>query len=371
MSFISLVVRNLIRQRVRTLLTILGISIGITTVVTLGVITEGMKATLDEMLTSGGSDFIVAQKGAADFTFSTVTEEEWQAIDARDDVLWAHGQLMHVVRVGSNPFFALVGVRPDDLAEAPPALLAGTFLPAGDPAAVMLGDDASRDLAAMVGDRVMLAGGEFYVVGIYDSGATFQDSGAYADLARVQELASKPGIVTGVYVKVRPGVDPGEVTRAIEAESGQVTTISEISEFGEVDQGAKMIDAANLAISVLAVGIGAIGVMNTMIMSVFERTREIGILRAVGWSGRRIVRLILTESLLLCLVAAVVGLGLGVVATRGVMTIETVSAFLEPRYTTGIVLRALMVAGIVALVGAIYPVIRAVRLTPMEALRHE
>jgi len=371
MSFLSLVFRNLIRQRVRTLLTILGISIGITTVFTLGVITEGMKSMLGEMMVTGGADFLVAQKGSADFTFSTVTEDEWQAIAGRDDVLWAHGMLLHVVRAGSNPFFALTGVRPDDLAEAPPEMVAGTLLPAGDQTAVVLGAGAASDLGAGVGDTVELGGGSFHVVGVYRTGATFQDSGAYADLEVIQELAAKPGIVTGVYVKVAPGESASSVGAAIEASSGQVTVISEVGDFGEVDQGAKMIDAANLAISVLAVGIGAIGVMNTMIMSVFERTREIGILRAVGWSGRRIVRMILAESALLCLVAAVVGMALGLLATRGVMSIEAISAFLTPSYTVDVVLRALLVAGIVAIVGAIYPVIRAVRLTPMEALRHE
>jgi putative ABC transport system permease protein len=148
-------------------------------------------------------------------------------------------------------------------------------------------------------------------------------------------------------------------------------TISSVDDFGKVDQGSKMLDAANLAISALAVGIGAIGVMNTMIMSVYERTREIGILRAVGWTGRRILRVIITESIMLCLVAVGVGMFLGWLAIQGVMMNATISAFLQPAYTVDVILRALFVAVGVALIGAIYPAIRAVRLTPMEALRHE
>src|SRR3970282_2166566 len=95
-------------------------------------------------------------------------------------------------------------------------------------------------------------------------------------------------------------------------------------------------DPANIAISVLAVGIGAIGVMNTMVMSVFERTREIGILRAVGWSGRRILRMIIGESLFLCLIAAVIGSALGVLATRAILLIEAIRNLLEPQYTVDI-----------------------------------
>ena len=148
-------------------------------------------------------------------------------------------------------------------------------------------------------------------------------------------------------------------------------TISDVDEYGKVDQGIEFLDAANLAISVLAVGIGAVGVMNTMVMSVLERTREIGILRAVGWSGRRILRMIIGESLLLCLVAAGVGAGLGVLATRAILLIDTVRTLLEPQYTLDIFIRGLVVAVGVALLGALYPALRAVRLTPMEALRYE
>ncbi len=73
MSFLSLIARNLVRQRTRTLLTVLGIGIGITTVVALGSITQGMKATSEDLLRVGGADFMVAQKGAADLSFSTIS----------------------------------------------------------------------------------------------------------------------------------------------------------------------------------------------------------------------------------------------------------------------------------------------------------
>jgi putative ABC transport system permease protein len=111
--------------------------------------------------------------------------------------------------------------------------------------------------------------------------------------------------------------------------------------------------------------------MNTMIMSVYERTRELGVLRAIGWRGSRIIRLIATESLFLCALAAAVGVVLGVAASRAVLLIPAVAAFLEPTYPLSIFARALVVGVAVALVGAVYPAVRAVRLSPMEALRHE
>jgi putative ABC transport system permease protein len=197
------------------------------------------------------------------------------------------------------------------------------------------------------------------------------DSGAYAPLATVREIARTPGVVTGVWVDAEAGADTRALASEIEARFPTLVTVAGVEDFGKVDQGIAIMDALDLAVTALAVGVGAIAVMNTMIMAVFERTREFGILRAVGWRGSRIVRLVLTEALFLCLVAAVAGTILGVLATRAVMQIDEVQGLLEPRYTPDVFVRAVLIAAGVGLVGALYPAFRAVRLSPMEALRHE
>jgi putative ABC transport system permease protein len=187
----------------------------------------------------------------------------------------------------------------------------------------------------------------------------------------VRDLVSKSDVVTAVFIKVRPGVDPRAEALEIEMTFPHLATIADVSEYGKVDQGVEILDAANLAISVLAVGIGAIGVMNTMVMSVFERRREIGILRAVGWSSSRILRMIIGESVVLCVVAAGMGALLGVLAVQVVLLFETVRSLLEPAYSLDVFVRGVVVAVVVALLGAAYPAFHAVRQTPLEALRYE
>jgi putative ABC transport system permease protein len=371
MSFFALILKNLVRQRVRTALTVLGISIGITTVVALGVITESLKATAGEIIQLGGADFMVAQEGAADLSFSIVEEEDAARLASHPGVERAEVALFHIVRVGSNPFFVLLGRRTEEVAANPPSLVAGDIWSPGSLDQVLLGQRAANDLNARVGDTVVIEDAEFTVVGIYQTGRLYEDGGAYAPLVTVQEMAAKIGVVTAVFITVAPDWEPAVVARSIEDAYPNLATISNVGEYQKVDQGVQLLDAANIAISVLAVGIGAIGVMNTMVMSVFERTREIGILRAVGWSGRRILRMIVSESLLLCTAAAIVGSALGVLATRAILLIDTVSNLLEPRYEVDVFVRALVVAVFVALAGAAYPAFRAVRLTPMEALRYE
>ena len=371
MTFIALIVKNLLRQRARTALTVLGISVGITTVVALGVVVGGLKQTAGQILRAYNSDFIVARKGASDLSLSTVTEEEADALATRPDIQRTIRALFDITQVGDNPYFATIGVRPEDIAQSPPHLVQGAVLSPGATGEIMLGDAGASNLHASVGDRVTVQKREYRVVGIYHAGNTWEDNGAIAPLSSLQEATGKRGTVTAVYVTVKGGLDPESVATSIRDDSPLLTTVASIDDMSRVDQGIVLMDALNLAISALAVGIGAIGVMNTMVMSVFERTREIGILRAVGWRGSRILRMIIGESLFLCLIAAVVGSGLGVLASRAVMLIPAVRSLLEPTYTVDVFVRGLVVAVVVAMAGAAYPAIRAVRLSPMEALRHE
>jgi putative ABC transport system permease protein len=370
-SFLGLILKNLFRQRVRTILTVLGIAIGITTVVALGSITEGLKSGAGEFVQAGGADFMVAQEGASDLSFSAVPERDWHAIAARPDVERATGVLFEVAEVGSNPYFLLFGYEPRALRGEPLEVVRGRLLAFGAPREAVLGAEAADRLDRDVGDLVVFDRARFRVVGIYRTRDKWRDSGAVVPLETVQELSSKKNVVTLIHVTAGPAADPHAVATAIERELPNLAAIESAADYDEVDQGFKILDAANLAISLLAVVIGAIGVMNTMIMSVFERTREIGILRAVGWRGSRILRMIVLESLGLCLVAAGVGVGLGILASRAILVVPAISAFLDPEYATDVFVRALAVAVVVALVGAIYPALRAVRLSPMEALRHE
>ena len=314
MTFAALIARNVTRQRARTVLTVIGIAIGVTTVVALGSITSGLRATSTQMTRANGADFMVAQKGASDLSFSTLSEGDLAVVRQVAGVEHAWGVLLLISKVGVQPYFITFGTDPDELPRLGLDLTAGRLPRAEDE--IALGSSGASTHGVTVGDTLTIERRGFRVVGVYRSPIQYEANGGYALLATIRALAQKPGALTVVYVRAAPGADLQALKARVEARSDRLVTISNADEYGKVDQGIEMIDAANIAISVLAVLIGAIGVMNTMIMSVFERTREIGILRAVGWRSSRILRMIIGESLLLCLVAAVVGIALGVLATR-------------------------------------------------------
>jgi putative ABC transport system permease protein len=371
MPFFMLIFRNLLRQRIRTLLTALGISLGITTVVALGVVTHSLKATAEDILHAGGADFAIGQSGSADLSFSTLTEEQLEDVAAYAEVDQAVGVLLAFSQLGSNPFFVQLGIEPADLEYFDVALLEGRYLAPGATNEILLGEEGASQLGKKLGDTVEFKDRSFTVVGIYRTGNVWEDGGAMLPLATVQEYERKNGLFTLIYVKARPGADLDQLTARIEEAHPELATLRTVSDYGDVDQGIQMMDAANLAISFLAVFIGGIGVMNTMVMSVMERTREFGILRAVGWRGRRVLQMVVGESILLCIIGALIGSILAVIFTRAILIFPVVRSFLQPEYTPDVFIRGLVVGVAVALLGALYPAIRAVRLSPIQAIRYE
>jgi putative ABC transport system permease protein len=371
MSFILLIVSNLLRQKIRTGLTVIGMSIGITAVVALGIITKSVGQATSELLRAGGSDFSVGRSGSADLTFSTLTNDDVQKVLAYPEVEHVTPVILAISKVGSNPFFAQVGLAPEDLAYFRVPLVDGRELEAGASNEVMLGSEAADQLGAELGDTVEVRDVTFSVVGIYRTGTTYLDGGAVLPIATVQEYERKQGLLTLLFIKTKPGTDVQALTARIEADHADLATLADLSDVSEVDQGLEILDAVNLALTILAVFIGGIAVMNTMVMAVFERTREFGILRALGWRTRRILQMVLGESLLLCLVAAVVGSGIAVLLTKFIVLFPAISAFISPVYTYDVFLRGLAVGFAVAIVGALYPAYRAASFSPAQAIRYE
>ena len=201
-----------------------------------------------------------------------------------------------------TPFFLMFGIKREDFEIAEISIVEGEAFEKASEGELILGKLAATNFQKHIGDRMEVGGEEFTIKGIFETGNVMQDSGAFAALGTVQRLFLREGQVSMVFVKVTNDANTTEVAQRVEdTYPNELVTVKSIDEVSKVDQGPKMMDAMSWAISLLAIIIGGFGVMNTLIMSVSERTREIGVLRAVGWRRSRILTMILGESLLLSL----------------------------------------------------------------------
>jgi len=209
------------------------------------------------------------------------------------------------------------------------------------------------------------------VVGTYSTGNSFGDAGAMFPLPAIQGYNRLAGIVTLVFVKVTPGSSPSAVAARVSYAQPELTTIRTATQFGRADQNLVYLEAAVNGSTVLAILIGAVIVGNTMLLSLFERTREFGLLRAVGWTRRRTVGLLLGESLLLAFLGAAVGVALSFVVAAILARLPALKGILHPNFTEDAFWRALITAFVMTFLGALYPTTRAALLSPLKALSYE
>jgi putative ABC transport system permease protein len=352
----ALIWSNLLRRAARTLFTAVGVGLGVALIVALLATIGGVHRTAGDLMRVGRADFGLFQADVSDFPRSLLPGSLADKV-ARDPGVAAVAKVKLLVVGGMLVF----GLDPQEFAYRRLVVVDGVRAP------VMAGNHSGKHL----GEGVRLGGRSFTVEGIYHSGDRFEDLGIVLPLRVVEALAQRPGEITSIGVTVKLGADAKAVARRLEARYPGMAAITEPGQAIKVDTSTRLIVSTGWVVSLLALIVGGIAVTNTMAMSVFERTREIGILRAVGWSSARVGSMIVSESLCICLLALGVGCGLGVLAAQLFVGRSSLSGFISPTYTTSTFAWGLAYALGVGLVGALYPAWRAVRLAPVAALRHE
>jgi putative ABC transport system permease protein len=381
MSFLSLMVKNPFRNRTRAALAIVGIAIGIATIVVLGMVTGGLQTATTSTLKAGAAEITVTPVGSSGFGSAGGTLNESLANDLLNisgvsntaGVIGLNANVTGVSNASSSGFgegLLINGIDSDKLSLEGIDSINGSFYSNGSSNELILGTTAASNLNKTVGSTINLFGTNFTVTGIYQTGNFITDSGGFMALNTLQNLTSNDGKVSDIAVKVADNANVTTVSQSIKnAYPNQLTATTAADQANRINQGLGFINTASFAISLLAIVIGGIGIINVMIMSVFERTREIGVLKAVGWRSSRILTMILGESIILTLTAAVVGIVVGVVGVEVLLAV--IGSSFTAELTVNILLRALGIAFLVGLIGGLYPAYRASRLAPTEALRYE
>jgi putative ABC transport system permease protein len=372
MTFLGLIAHNLWTKKLRTTLTALAVAIGVLTVVTLSVVTDSLRTSAAAVLQTGKADFTVAQKGVDGALNSVIDDAQIQRLKSVPGVQSVVGALVVLDDLNAdNPNFLEIGLDPSTLTDFGVHVVAGRPYTRDARNEVMLGWRAAENLGKEVGDTIDIAGGPKRVAGIFRTGQAFGDGGAMFPLTFLQGEERRAGTVTLGFVRVDEGTKIDAVRKTIEHDNPSLATVRSVTEFGRVDRTLDYLDAAGTGAVLLALVIGTVIVMNTMLLSFVERTREFGILRAVGWSRRRLRSLILGEALFISLGGAALGVALSVVVARVLEQVPEIHGILHTQFSAGSFWRALYTAGVIGLLAALYPAIRAGRLQPLAAMRKE
>jgi ABC-type antimicrobial peptide transport system permease subunit len=364
----SATVRNLLRQRTRTLLTVTSISIGVGFVVALGAMTDGFIAQMNALARQGGVDLVLMEAKAADSSLSKIDTRvgrwvaTWPEIESVSGVTWG------VATVPGMQFFMVFGYDPREDAIQQFKIVEGKRIGGGKE--IMLGRVAAKNAKKKVGDTVHLLGATYRIVGVYETGAVYSDGGGVISLQEAQALFKKPNQVSYYGLKLRDVSQAGAVKAKIEARFPEVA-VARTSEFAERTQDMQSMKAIMGALMLVTIFIGGVVVMNSMLMAVFERKREIGTLRALGWKRRRVLAMILRESVVLSLLSGFTGIIFALGLNQLFIRTPMVGEWLGGIFSVGLFAQGLVLALVLGALGGLYPAWQAANLSPIEAIRYE
>jgi len=388
-------VRDLGRRKVRTGLTILGITIGIWALVVFGSMANKINA-----LVQGGSVYYADKitvsdssgsvGGFASAPMSLPTADTVRKVDGvaavRPAVMMLMDQQQSTVNMGVPPMITGSVYGADQGHENFPLRYAeGRALNAGDENAsvTVLGSDIARKYDKHVGDTITLRGTPFTIVGVLEPTLTAPDQAASVPMRAAQLLyyQSLPPVVqqhldpfmlaTTMTVYPNAGVDTTALAERIKTQVPKVSVMTGKDFDQQIGSATGILNSILVGIALISLLVGGLSVVNTMAMSIAERTREIGIKRAIGGSRSRIVREFVIEAALIGFLGGVIGLALGAVVVTVADELGRSSGTVLFELTLGTAVTAVVFSTVLGAVAGFVPALHAARLDPVAALRYE
>jgi putative ABC transport system permease protein len=372
--FITLVAKNVIHRPVRTILTTVGLAVAISAVVILVGISWNFERSFMAIYEAKGVDLVVVRAGGSNQLSSSLDIHMGDTLRKINGVAEVSPSLVDTVGFEDKNLVAVLinGWLPESVLFRGINLVSGRTLKEGDDKAVILGRVVAMTLEKKAGDALQVAGVPFTVAGIFESNSWFENGSMIMPLHTLQQMMGKEGQVTGFLVRSASSDSKSiaDLRHRIESTlSGVAATPAR--DHVQNDTQLRLARAMSWTTAAVALILGSVGMLNTMLMSIFERTREIGILRAVGWRRWRVLAMVLGEAMIIALLGTVVGMLLAIVGLRAIVTAPTARGFINPNLPPEVLLIALAMGVGLSLLGGLYPAARAASLEPTEALRYE
>jgi len=376
MNPLSIVFKNLWHQKVRSVLTVLGVGISIAAFVSLCGLTNNLEKSLQTTYKSRGPDLVVMEKSTLDIFSSTIDQSCLESLRQIPHVQEASPLIFYFYAVLPKQYFLISGW------EVGSYFFEGLRIdgsPLRNEYDTLLGSISAKRLAKARGDKISIRGVEFTVCGVFQSTNMLEDSTIIVPLKTLQKIKKTPGKITAINLKLDSSdsvtLDAKQRTEIARTVQGRIN-----SEFGDLEvkdvqnfisTPFSVIFKFTWAISIVAFIIVILGILNTMSTTVLERTREIGILLAIGWRKARIVKLVLFESAVYGICGGVAGIIMGYAMMRILVSMPQIQGFLVMRYDFSFIAKTLGISLLVSILAGIYPAFRAISIDIIEVLRHE
>ncbi len=389
MNFLTLAAKNLLRRRGRTLLTVLGVAIAITVLFSLLSLNSGYEKELNKEVNSMGVHILAVPKGcpyeAASLVMHGGVIPKYLSAYDLDNVSNIEGielatpMLMHQFigndESGEDVPHVVFGIRIDDTKRLKPWWkVEGRYFADNETGVMLVGHGLAEKENYSVGS-VMQTGPlkDFTIVGILEQAGDQDDQFHFVPLAEAQRVFNKKDKITTIAVKVK---DVGKIAAVSEQMENipdiQVVTMTQI--MGTIMNLAGSARSLLLTVIAIALIISAFGIINTLLMSVNERTREFGMMKAIGASGLDIARMVLAETVFITIIGGIIGT---LAAIVGSSLIEGFVKGMLPYSPKGslvslspeLIAFALVFSVVLGLICGLYPAFKSSQLTPMEAIR--
>ncbi len=375
MNLFQFALSNLYRRPARTLLTISAIALGIAAVVALTSISWGFEASWQKANDARGTDLIITRLASENTMPSPfVAEKVQQQLAQYPHVKQVAGLLSEMLTIGADtpPMFVFGWEHGSYLWEHL-KLLEGRWPADRAEPAVVLGMLAAELLHKKPGDQVEIEGQMFQVVGVFQSPALVENGAVLMTLDLAQRITDKPGKVNVLNIELDDAATEADIQQIRSQVNTGLRGFTAITSGELVSQNAvvRISKAMSHATILIASLVGALVVFNTMLMSISERTREIGVLLALGWQRRTVIKLVVSESVLLTLAGGCIGIVLGLGLTWGLEHLELMRGKIDAVFSVPFLGAALALSVLLGICGSLYPAFKAARLLPSHALRQE